>query len=229
VGGGVVLWRSGIPNSLMVRFAISRCAAYSAAPEHVVYLEYNGKGPIPASESPASLTLSDRTNTRRFARVPECLGRWGMNNEPLRQAPLFLGKLKAQDGAEQTVYVAMSITRPFPDQPYQRVYTREYCAHVGTWQVKGSGVNRDGLWTSGGDSVMQVFSLKDDPRIDPHFENNARVYRFFAGQRDVSDASHFTVDFDADDQRVRIHGYLISKGKLLLSLECIRGPKSAVP
>ena len=61
-----------------------------------------------------------------------------------------------------------------------------------------------------------------DPRHrEIYIEGLARTYRFYAGQRDPTDPSHITVDFDADDLRVRLHGYLLNSGSLRVELEAV--------
>jgi hypothetical protein len=69
-----------------------------------------------------------------------------------------------------------------------------------------------------GTHTIGTFSLPFQDRI---FGDHSRVYRFYAGQRNSTDPSRFTVDFDVDDQRVRIHCQLVATSRLQVRFESI--------
>jgi hypothetical protein len=69
--------------------------------------------------------------------------------------------------------------------------------------------------------VVHIFDLYSDEASGvrlTYLAGQAGVVRFYAGQRDRNDPSHVTVDFDADDKRVRIHGRLLDPSTLSLAI-----------
>jgi hypothetical protein len=70
-----------------------------------------------------------------------------------------------------------------------------------------------------GAHTVAVFTAIGGEKWSFFFASNSHVYRFYAGQRDSADASHVTVDFDADNGRMRMHCRLVELSHLRVSFE----------
>lgn len=213
----VALIVARLPSSRSPQWALRICDGYSSDGSDIVYEEHNLKNLPWAPGASASLELHDRAETRRYKRVPECLRVLGFDNVKLRVAPAFLGRLRAVDGTEQTIYVECGIANLCGDPPKITKFDSAYCAQIPTWTDDGGMIGTDGQWVYSPPSALTVFSLMDDPMLGFYFFNRAKVFRLYEGRRDPVDPSEFTALLEADGQRICIRGRLLTANKLRLS------------
>jgi len=218
---GVWLWRSHVLPRAAGSYWMAQCAAYVAPPGQPVYEEHNDPAVQWTQASLESLPVADGSGTRRHAVLPRPLQQFKAVRP--QAAPLFLGPLTTAAGERRTVVVMWDGSPPpaptAPPAP-QNLFSASYCKQIKPFEervnasldVSGNAIG------SGGLDVFQLFH--GDPRPwQLYFQNRAKVFRVYAGQRDPNDPSHFTIDIDADDKRLRLHGRLSSAKTIRFGVE----------
>jgi hypothetical protein len=169
----------------------ARCAGYSAPADQVVYEEDPARA--------AKLLQGEAYREVRFLRPEQGsmairkLDIWTRyltahrgTAEDLRDcAPLFLHELSAPAGAKRIVYVGYSY----------------YHLHAGRFIV---------LDKAKSPKTAKAHFSASAPLFDDLFPTHVlpRDLRFYAGQIDPDDPSHFTIPFQWAAQRGRVHGWL---------------------
>jgi hypothetical protein len=222
IGLGVVvavaLWQSKLPEEALARWRLAQCAEYCAVADQVVYEEHNGPDVAWTAEDLRQLPHGDRTGTRRYVEPPACLRPFSGQDV----APLFIGELTAEDGHRTVVALVLDVRSPSRDPVLQNVFSPEFCKAVAPGEERPRApLGPAGRWLDpGGGNLFALFNRDQLWRVGPF--TYARVLRFYAGHRDPNDPSHFTVDFEADDRRVRLHGRLVNSQSLILRVESQR-------
>ena len=183
--------RRGLAH-LDLMYIQARCAGYSAPDEQVVFEE---------EPTRAAVLLRDRSYqavpflhaehgamaVRRLEIWPRYLGARGVPSPDMyRQcAPLFLHRLQAPGGSKRIVYVGYD---------YYHLQAAR-CAVLSAIKTPGNG--------------SRIVSIRADV-FETFFPTHVlpRDLRFYAGQIDRDDPSHFTIGFEWAGERGRIHGWL---------------------
>jgi hypothetical protein len=225
-----------IPQRIMSMYWSGQCAAYTAPAGQVVY-ELHNRQDLPWA-SPALqkwLVPPDPSGLRRILPAPRCLANFAYDGYTDVAPILFLGRLRARDGSENTIMLDPPITLA-PAKPAELFSIRDYIAandlplevDVSSWGALDP--MNDGRYSKRSIASFQIIRSPGSPGFDDRmFFGYADTYRFYAGQRDARDPSRFTADFDADRLRYRLHCTLLDSSHLHVRLELPESAASSQP
>jgi hypothetical protein len=222
----------------------------ACVPQSVV----NGNYPFLTGWPPGAAANPPPAGSQLFGFFPLDVGR--RINSPDTQAVAFLHGLRSPSGAERLVYVFLTgyydigLTRPLlvnglaaPSTAFTAEVTKRLrlvavpCLPAtgktqplqqddGTAELEvvpaGAGV----VWTSMWDWSPPTGARPGRVTLRPQ-----NRWRFYTGQPDPADASHFTFDYDLDGRRGTIHGRLKDDGSVELKPDVgvVTGKQWAVP
>ncbi len=185
-----------------------QCLTYVAPPDQVVYESDPARFAALASQTPEYATLLNWARAKRLVRTPQCWAAFEAMAYPRKvmarslrgpfDGTLFLHELKAPDG--KPILVRVGYTEPSNDPAFIPGFdvTEEICRSA-TWSTPVKELTPA--------YVIDVMSRTD---LEPP------MLRFFAGQPDAADPSHFTIRYQAWGQEDVLDGRVEADGRVSL-------------
>jgi hypothetical protein len=171
-----------------------QCLNYAPPPTQVVYEEsFGGGGPGPPQGDFADLSTPDRRCFSR--RRPRCWDAFEALSEDSiapSEPILFLHRLRTKSGVERLVVVTRYLWPP------------QYASMLNPWHEYAFSI---ATYRTAPEREHARTGPPRGSRLEELIEYGSSL-RFYAGQLDAADPSHFTIDYEIDGQRGTIDGRL---------------------